>query len=87
MQDLSPLVLAKHLTNDYTLTSLLILLIVAVIYPRHADVRKLDKTAWSLSTFHAYVNYHVKVQMLPHPTPFFFKKVIYLYLYCSMESF
>ncbi|XP_020682660.1 actin-related protein 2/3 complex subunit 2A [Dendrobium catenatum] len=31
-----------------------------VIYPRHADVRKLDKTAWSLSTFHAYVNYHVK---------------------------
>ncbi|KAG0491803.1 hypothetical protein HPP92_005201 [Vanilla planifolia] len=31
-----------------------------VIYPRHADGRKLDKTAWSLSTFHAYVNYHVK---------------------------
>ncbi|KAK8963758.1 Actin-related protein 2/3 complex subunit 2A [Platanthera guangdongensis] len=31
-----------------------------VIYPRHADERKLEKTAWSLSTFHAYVNYHVK---------------------------
>ncbi|XP_071710855.1 actin-related protein 2/3 complex subunit 2A-like isoform X2 [Rutidosis leptorrhynchoides] len=31
-----------------------------VIYPRHVDGKKLDKTVWSLSTFHAYVNYHVK---------------------------
>ncbi|KVH87427.1 ARP2/3 complex, 34kDa subunit (p34-Arc) [Cynara cardunculus var. scolymus] len=31
-----------------------------VIYPRHVEGKKLDKTVWSLSTFHAYVNYHVK---------------------------
>ncbi|KAK4419772.1 Actin-related protein 2/3 complex subunitA [Sesamum alatum] len=31
-----------------------------VIFPRHVDGRKLDKTVWSLSTFHAYVSYHVK---------------------------
>ncbi|GKB52623.1 actin-related protein 2/3 complex subunit 2A [Tanacetum coccineum] len=31
-----------------------------VISPRHVEGKKLDKTVWSLSTFHAYVNYHVK---------------------------
>ncbi|CAI0393673.1 unnamed protein product [Linum tenue] len=31
-----------------------------VIYPRHVEGRKLDKTVWNLSTFHAYVSYHVK---------------------------
>ncbi|KAJ0711557.1 putative arp2/3 complex subunit protein [Helianthus annuus] len=33
-------------------------LIHAVISPRHVEGKKLDKTVWSLSTFHAYVNYH-----------------------------
>lgn len=31
-----------------------------VISPRHVEGRKLDKTVWSLLTFHAYVSYHVK---------------------------
>ncbi|XP_042031381.1 actin-related protein 2/3 complex subunit 2A-like isoform X1 [Salvia splendens] len=31
-----------------------------VIFPRHVESRKLDRTVWSLSTFHAYVSYHVK---------------------------
>ncbi|KAK5774894.1 hypothetical protein PVK06_042756 [Gossypium arboreum] len=31
-----------------------------VILPRHVEGRKLDRTVWNLSTFHAYVNYHVK---------------------------
>ncbi|KAL5720095.1 Actin-related protein 2/3 complex subunit 2A [Ranunculus cassubicifolius] len=31
-----------------------------VIMPRHVEGRKLDRTVWSLSTFHAYVSYHVK---------------------------
>lgn len=31
-----------------------------VIYPRHVEGKKLDKTVWNLSTFHAYVSYHVK---------------------------
>ncbi|KAL2478084.1 Actin-related protein 2/3 complex subunit 2A [Forsythia ovata] len=31
-----------------------------VISPRHVEGRKLDRTVWSLSTFHAYVSYHVK---------------------------
>ncbi|XP_051145391.1 actin-related protein 2/3 complex subunit 2A [Andrographis paniculata] len=31
-----------------------------VISPRHVDGKKLDRTVWSLSTFHAYVSYHVK---------------------------
>ncbi|CAH1432889.1 unnamed protein product [Lactuca virosa] len=31
-----------------------------VISTRHVEGKKLDKTVWSLSTFHAYVNYHVK---------------------------
>lgn len=31
-----------------------------VISPRHVEGKKLDKTVWSLSTFHAYVSYHVK---------------------------
>lgn len=31
-----------------------------VIFPRHVEGRKLDRTAWSISTFHAYVSYHVK---------------------------
>lgn len=31
-----------------------------VIFPRHVEGRKLDKTVWNLSTFHAYVSYHVK---------------------------
>ncbi|KAF5192895.1 Actin-related protein 2/3 complex subunit 2A [Thalictrum thalictroides] len=31
-----------------------------VIYPRHVEGKKLDITVSSLSTFHAYVSYHVK---------------------------
>ncbi|XP_007040957.2 PREDICTED: actin-related protein 2/3 complex subunit 2A isoform X4 [Theobroma cacao] len=30
------------------------------IFPRHVEGKKLDRTVWNLSTFHAYVNYHVK---------------------------
>lgn len=33
----------------------------AVIFPRHVEGHKLDRTVWNLSTFHAYVSYHVKV--------------------------
>ncbi|KAD4586522.1 hypothetical protein E3N88_24123 [Mikania micrantha] len=36
-----------------------------VISPRHVEGKKLDKTVWNLSTFHAYVNYHVKLVSLP----------------------
>ncbi|MBA0787976.1 hypothetical protein Gotri_025115 [Gossypium trilobum] len=35
-----------------------------VILPRHVEGRKLDRTVWNLSTFHAYVNYHVKVSFI-----------------------
>ncbi|KAF2533108.1 hypothetical protein F2Q70_00030447 [Brassica cretica] len=31
-----------------------------VIMPRHVEGEKLDRTVWNLSTFHAYVCYHVK---------------------------
>ncbi|KAL8541995.1 hypothetical protein ACS0TY_003017 [Phlomoides rotata] len=31
-----------------------------VIFPRHVEGRKLDRAVWSLSTFHAFVSYHVK---------------------------
>lgn len=31
-----------------------------VIFPRHVEGKKLERTAWYLTTFHAYVNYHVK---------------------------
>ncbi|KAK7262140.1 hypothetical protein RJT34_29701 [Clitoria ternatea] len=31
-----------------------------VIFPRHVEGQKLDRTVWNLSTFHAYVSYHVK---------------------------
>ncbi|KAF8025414.1 hypothetical protein BT93_F2292 [Corymbia citriodora subsp. variegata] len=31
-----------------------------VIFPRHVEGKKLDRTVSSLSTFHAYVSYHVK---------------------------
>ncbi|CAI0546185.1 unnamed protein product [Linum tenue] len=31
-----------------------------VIYPRHVEGGKLDRTVWNLSTFYAYVSYHVK---------------------------
>ncbi|CAN6483606.1 unnamed protein product [Victoria cruziana] len=31
-----------------------------VIFPRHVEGSKLDKVVWNLSTFHAYVSYHVK---------------------------
>ncbi|KMT07655.1 hypothetical protein BVRB_6g147800 [Beta vulgaris subsp. vulgaris] len=31
-----------------------------VIFPRHVDNKKIDRTVWNLSTFHAYVSYHVK---------------------------
>ncbi|KAH9609154.1 hypothetical protein KSS87_002380 [Heliosperma pusillum] len=34
--------------------------VVFVILPRHVDGKKLDRTVWNLSTFHAYVSYHVK---------------------------
>ncbi|KAL9327244.1 hypothetical protein ACSQ67_007889 [Phaseolus vulgaris] len=29
-------------------------------FPRHVEGQKLDRTVWNLSTFHAYVSYHVK---------------------------
>ncbi|KAG5108094.1 hypothetical protein JHK84_045001 [Glycine max] len=32
-----------------------------VIFPRHVEGQKLDRTVWNLSTFHAYVSYHVKL--------------------------
>ncbi|RYR27399.1 hypothetical protein Ahy_B01g051433 [Arachis hypogaea] len=32
-----------------------------VIFPRHVEGPKLDRTVWNLSTFHAYVSYHVKM--------------------------
>ncbi|XP_021752570.1 actin-related protein 2/3 complex subunit 2A-like [Chenopodium quinoa] len=35
-----------------------------VIFPRHVDIKKIDRTVWLLSTFHAYVSYHVKVMFL-----------------------
>jgi actin related protein 2/3 complex subunit 2 len=38
------------------------LLICAVVYPRHVEGKKLDRTVWNLLTFHAYVSYHVKVR-------------------------
>ncbi|KAJ8756279.1 hypothetical protein K2173_025091 [Erythroxylum novogranatense] len=31
-----------------------------VIFTRHVEGKKLDRTVWNLSTFHAYVSYHVK---------------------------
>lgn len=31
-----------------------------VIFPRHVEGKKIDRVIWSLSTFHAYVSYHVK---------------------------
>ncbi|GAB2294262.1 Actin- protein 2/3 complex subunit 2A [Dionaea muscipula] len=31
-----------------------------VILPRHVEGKKLERTVWNLSTFHAYVSYHVK---------------------------
>lgn len=31
-----------------------------VIFPRHVEGKRLDRTVWNLSTFHAYVSYHVK---------------------------
>ena len=31
--------------------------------PRHVEGEKLDPTVWNLSTFHAYVSYHVKVHV------------------------
>jgi len=31
-----------------------------VVYPRHVEGKKLDRTVWNLLTFHAYVSYHVK---------------------------
>ncbi|EXB56440.1 Actin-related protein 2/3 complex subunit 2 [Morus notabilis] len=34
--------------------------VTIVIFPRHVEGRKLERTVWSLSTFHAYVSYHVK---------------------------
>lgn len=39
----------------------IIIFYCAVIFPRHIEGRKLDRAVWSLSTFHAYVSYHVKV--------------------------
>lgn len=34
--------------------------VTIVIFPRHVEGRKLERTVWSLSAFHAYVSYHVK---------------------------
>lgn len=44
----------------------------AVICPRHVEGKKLDRSVWSLSTFHAYVSYHVKVRFLSLNLPEFF---------------
>lgn len=46
--------LCIHISNMH-------LSIYAVVFPRHVEGKKLDKTVWSLLTFHAYVSYHVKV--------------------------
>ncbi|OAY69154.1 Actin-related protein 2/3 complex subunit 2A [Ananas comosus] len=45
--------LCIHISNMH-------LSIYAVVFPRHVEGKKLDKTVWSLLTFHAYVSYHVK---------------------------
>ncbi|PRQ22106.1 hypothetical protein RchiOBHm_Chr6g0246611 [Rosa chinensis] len=34
-----------------------------VVLPRHVEGKKLDRTVWSLSTFHAYVSYHVEEKL------------------------
>lgn len=47
----------------------------AVIFPRHVEGKKLDRTVWSLSTFHAYVSYHVKVRFL-------YPKFVYSCFFC-----
>ena len=44
----------------------------AVIFPRHVEGKKLDRTVWNLSTFHAYVSYHVKVRFLQIAPTFYF---------------
>uniref|UniRef100_A0A9I9CQM0 Arp2/3 complex 34 kDa subunit n=1 Tax=Cucumis melo TaxID=3656 RepID=A0A9I9CQM0_CUCME len=35
-----------------------------VIFTRHVEGKRVDRVIWSLSTFHAYVSYHVKVCLL-----------------------
>lgn len=44
--------------------NILLCVLTAVIFPRHVEGKKLDRTVWSLLTFHAYVSYHVKVRFL-----------------------
>jgi actin related protein 2/3 complex subunit 2 len=31
-----------------------------VIFPRHVEPDKLERIVWNLSTFYAYVSYHIK---------------------------
>lgn len=31
-----------------------------VIFPRHVESEKLDRIVWNLSTFYAYISYHIK---------------------------
>ena len=35
-----------------------------MIFPRHVEGEKLDRIVWNLSTFYAYVSYHIKVRAL-----------------------
>lgn len=44
--------------------NIILCVLTAVIFPRHVEGKKLDRTVWSLLTFHAYVSYHVKVRFL-----------------------
>jgi actin related protein 2/3 complex subunit 2 len=36
-------------------------MLTAVIFPRHVEPDKLERIVWNLSTFYAYVSYHIKV--------------------------
>lgn len=40
--------------------SLMNLCFLAVIFPRHVESEKLDRIVWNLSTFYAYISYHIK---------------------------
>lgn len=56
----------------------------AVIFPRHVEGQKLDRTVWNLSTFHAYVSYHVKVGFL---VPMFFSFFFCGLYQCSLVAY
>lgn len=59
--------------------------ISAVIFPRHVEGQKLDRTVWSLSTFHAYVSYHVKVG-LPSTKLLQFHVSHFIFVYSVMTN-